>query len=127
TCSEAPQVPPRSRPGRYTPMQKPNTASLLVLLAAGALLLASSLRPQSNVVTIDRSFLPVIANVTPDRDSEWDAAGNVLWKNYHQLIYLHNTGDPEAIRAVQHLFVVRGVPGGCSCSLGQLADTLFQP
>src|SRR3954463_5127016 len=101
-------------------MKKPNAPSVLVFLAAGALLLATRLHSTS--VTIDRSFLPVITRVSAERGPEWDAAGELLWKNYDELIYLHSKGDSEAIAAVLHLFVVRGVPGGCSCSLGQLAD-----
>jgi hypothetical protein len=94
-------------------------------MASGAILLGAWAREGRDSVTIDRSFLDQIVGIRNEGGAAWDRAGELVWENMDEMVYLARKGDRRAIRAVQHLFTLGGVPGGCACSEHELARCVF--
>src|SRR5882724_10170542 len=106
------------------PMKRPNAASLLVLLAALAVLIASSPRLSRGTVSIDRAFLVPLAGAVNDRDAPGaeHLASELFWPNFDELVFLTRKGDPLAIQIVQRLLLRESLPESCGCCSGCLPE-----
>jgi hypothetical protein len=107
-------------------MRPPSPLSVLTLLAAAALFLASrtSPSPSPGVTTIDDGFLPRLAAQVEHNDTYSDA-GEVFYDRFDDLVYLTRRGHPTALAITQRVILHGGTPGGCCCSGGGFRDAVF--